>query len=282
MAAVCQFHQHGHCKFADKCDKIHTNATCDSFPCQDYECPKRHPRMCKYYALYGRCVYAERCSFLHFRFSGGEQTASHGVQAIEQEVYELREEVQNLRVEVKHMLSLIKDLKEEIDVERVRRKQGNDNSVTPAHATKPEVNMYQIVNLCGKLAAKDEETLVVALEGLADILTKVDESEFVKVATMFEKCRGLDRVAQLQHSQNEHISEKAAQIMGILCPDEDQTDEEITPKTDKTDKYTETRDRRNKGHKGGKRGAESYLGTRKETTGHYNGPGRGQNVKHRN
>ena len=70
--------------------------------------------------------------------------------------------------------------------------------------------------------------------------------------------------------------------MGILCPDEDQTDEEITPKTDKTDKYTETRDRRNKGHKGGKRGAESYLGTIKETTSHYNGPGRGQNVKHRN
>ena len=158
----------------------------------------------------------------------------------------------------------------------------NDNGVTPAHATKPEVNMYQIVNLCGKLAAKDEETLVEALEGIADILTKVDESEFEKVATRVEQCRGLDRVAQLQHRQNEHISEKAAQIMGILCPNEDQTDEEFTPKTDKTDKYTEIRDGRNNGHKGGKRGAESYLGTRKETTGHYNGPGRGQNVKQRN
>ena len=178
------------------------------------------------------------------------------------------------------MLSLIKDLKEEIDVERVR-KQGNDNGVTPAHATKPEVNMYQIVNLCGKLAAKDEETLVVALEALADILTKVDESEFVKVATLFEKCRGLDRVAQLQHRQNVRISGKAIQILGIFCPDEDQTDE-ITPKTDNPDKYTENRDRRNKGHKGGKRGAERTLGTRNETTGHYNVPGRGQNVKHRN
>ena len=126
MAAICQFHQHGHCKFADKCVKIHTSATCDSFPCQDPECPKRHPRMCKYYAMYGRCVYAERCSFLHFPFSGGEQIASQEVHAIEQEVYELREEVKHLREEVKHMLSLIKDLKEEIDVERVR-KQGNDN-----------------------------------------------------------------------------------------------------------------------------------------------------------
>ena len=279
MAAVCQFHQHGHCKFADKCDKIHTNATCDSFPCQDYECPKRHPRMCKYYALYGRCVYAERCSFLHFRFSGGEQTASHGVQAIEQEVYELREEVQNLRAEVKHMLSLIKDLKEEIDVDRVR-KQGN--VVTPAHATRPEFNTQQIVHLCEELAAKDEKTLVVALEGIADILTKVDESEFEKVASMVDQCGGLDKCARLQHRQNEKISKKAARIMGIICHDEDQTDEEITPQTDKPDKFTENRDRRNKGHNGGKKGAERNLGIRKDTTGHYNGPGRGQNVKQRN
>jgi hypothetical protein len=125
MAAICRYHQHSHCKFADKCVKTHTSATCDSFPCQDRECPKRHPRMCKNYAMYGRCVYAERCSFLHFSFSGGEQTAGHGVHAIEQEVYELREEVKNLREDVNHMLGLVKDLKEEIDVDRVR-KHGND------------------------------------------------------------------------------------------------------------------------------------------------------------
>ena len=48
------------------------------------------------------------------------------IQAIEQEVYKLKEKVKHLRDEVKHLLSLIKDLKEEIDVERVM-KQGNDN-----------------------------------------------------------------------------------------------------------------------------------------------------------
>ena len=40
-------------------------------------------------------------------------------------MYELREEVKNLREEVKHMLGMVKDLKEEIDVDRVR-KRGND------------------------------------------------------------------------------------------------------------------------------------------------------------
>ena len=46
-------------------------------------------------------------------------------------------------------------------------------------------------------------------------------------------------------------------------------------------KYTENKDRRNKGLKGGKRGAERNLVASKETTGLKNGPGRGQNVKHR-
>ena len=62
-------------------------------------------------------------------------------------------------------------------------------------------------------------------------------------------------------------------IIGIFFPDEDQTDEEIAPKTDKPDKFKENRDRRNKGHKGGKRGAERNLGTRKETTGYSNALG---------
>jgi hypothetical protein len=44
------------------------------------------------------------------------------------------------------------------------------------------------------------------MEGIADILIKVDESEFDKVATMVEQCGGLDMVARLQHRQNVHIS----------------------------------------------------------------------------
>ena len=49
MAAICQFYQYGHCKFGDLCVKTHTAVTCDSFPCQDNECPKRHPIMCKFF-----------------------------------------------------------------------------------------------------------------------------------------------------------------------------------------------------------------------------------------
>ena len=131
MAAICQFHQHGHCKFADKCIRIHTSETCDNFPCQDRECPKRHPRMCKYYAAYGRCIYAERCSFLHYSFGKGDRTHSNGLQEFTLAVSELREEVRTLRMEVdrlgsvnqQHLLELIKDLKGEIDADRVTRQE---------------------------------------------------------------------------------------------------------------------------------------------------------------
>ena len=74
---------------------------------------------------------------MHFSFSGGEQTAGYGVQAIEQEVSELREEMKNLREEVKHMLGLVKDLKEEIDVDRVK-KQDNDREVVKKLKTEIE------------------------------------------------------------------------------------------------------------------------------------------------
>ena len=73
MTAICQFHQHGHCKFAAQCVKIHTDVTCNSFPCEDRQCSKHHPRLCKYYATYGRCMFAERCSFLHYSFGNGDQ-----------------------------------------------------------------------------------------------------------------------------------------------------------------------------------------------------------------
>ena len=97
-------------------------------------------------------MFAERCSFLHFSFSRRENTASNGDNATEQNMSELKEEVKNLRIEVdrlgKHLLGMIKDLKEEIDVDRVRRLE-NDSRAAPAHSTRPAVvdSKQQIVHL---------------------------------------------------------------------------------------------------------------------------------------
>ena len=67
------------------------------------------------------------------------------------------------------------------------------------------------------------------------------------------------------------------QIIEIFFPDIFHADKEIATKPDK---FKENRHVRNKGHKEGKEGAKRNLGTSKETTGYFYGPG--QNVKQRN
>ena len=96
-AAICQFHQVGHCKFAVNCDKTHTPVTCDSFPCLDSECDRRHPIRCKYFDLYGRCRYAEQCSYLHFHGHDQAARTRNEIQMIVQEVAELKQKVETLR-----------------------------------------------------------------------------------------------------------------------------------------------------------------------------------------
>jgi hypothetical protein len=131
MSAICSFNQYGHCKYGSECGKIHTTVTCDNFPCQDSECSKRHPQLCKYFSVYGRCMFANKCSFLHYSFGRGDDNPINGLQEFTRAVSELREEVRTLRQEVdrlgsvnqQHLLEMIKDLKAEIDVDRVMRQE---------------------------------------------------------------------------------------------------------------------------------------------------------------
>ena len=87
-----------------------------------------------------------------------------------QAVAEMREEVKTLRLEVDrlgnvnvNLLEMIKDLKEEVDVDRVKRL-GKDSRVSQEHVSKPEedstssgigpkVDRDVIVHQCGRLVS---------------------------------------------------------------------------------------------------------------------------------
>ena len=119
-------------------------ATCDSFPCLASICHKRHPKRCRYYDLYGRCKFAEQCSFLHYR--GHDQMTSEAIQATEQEVAALKEEIKSLRSEIvrlrqetdaqfnnqkennKQLLEMIKDIREDLGVARAVSRQNEISS----------------------------------------------------------------------------------------------------------------------------------------------------------
>ena len=92
-------------------------------------------------------MFADKCSFLHYSFDRGHHhTASNGLQEIMQAVAKMREEVKTLRLEAdglgvvnKNLLEKIKVLKEEVDVDRVKRVE-KDSMVSWEHATKPEAD----------------------------------------------------------------------------------------------------------------------------------------------
>merc|ERR1711864_62369 len=104
--------------------------------------------------------------------------------------------------------------------------------------------VQQIVHLCGEgvlkpfcdlLAAKDDKTVGVVLDGIANILTTAEKlAETDKVAMMVEECGGLDKIEQLQAHENEAIYQKALQIIETFFPDGDQVDDEIAPKAGDT------------------------------------------------
>ena len=61
---VCEFYKFGHCKFMNQCRKKHIQEVCENNACEVRMCNLRHPRVCKFYSLYGRCKF-EPCSYQH-------------------------------------------------------------------------------------------------------------------------------------------------------------------------------------------------------------------------
>ena len=70
-------------------------------------------------SAYERCMFADKCSFLHYSFARGHHdTASSGLEEIMQTGAEMREVVKTLRLEVDRLDNVTVKLLEEVNVER--------------------------------------------------------------------------------------------------------------------------------------------------------------------
>ncbi|KAB0802503.1 hypothetical protein PPYR_04689 [Photinus pyralis] len=76
------------------------------------------------------------------------------------------------------------------------------------------VEMGVLKPMCNLLNSKDWKTVVVALDGLTNILNAANKlGEVEKVAIMIEECGGLDLMEALQAHENEQVYEKALSII---------------------------------------------------------------------
>ena len=65
MAIICKYYKFGFCKFLSQCRKQHYNEECQEIDCNIENCPRRHPKICKYFEKYNRCKFGEYCAFAH-------------------------------------------------------------------------------------------------------------------------------------------------------------------------------------------------------------------------
>nr|CAH7758109.1 unnamed protein product [Callosobruchus chinensis] len=76
------------------------------------------------------------------------------------------------------------------------------------------VEMGALKPMCNLLNSKDQKTVAVILDGLANILNAANKmGEVEKVAILIEECGGLDGIEALQSHDNEKIYEKALSII---------------------------------------------------------------------
>ncbi|KAF5270424.1 hypothetical protein FQR65_LT05612 [Abscondita terminalis] len=76
------------------------------------------------------------------------------------------------------------------------------------------VEMGVLKPMCNLLNSKDWKTVIVALDGLTNILNAANKlGEVEKVAIMIEECGGLDLMESLQAHENEQVYEKALSII---------------------------------------------------------------------
>ena len=113
--SICKYFRSGHCKFGEECQKSHSIETCESYPCLNRECKKRHPAICKYFSRYGRCKFQQSCSYLHTSSLATMQT----------DIETLMKEVDQLKAQNKVLQSILTKISQlETEVLKLRRVDG--------------------------------------------------------------------------------------------------------------------------------------------------------------
>ena len=109
---MCLYKKFGFCKMRDLCTKIHLKEECqDPINCVSKKsCDKRHPKLCRNYALHQRCSHGDRCDYLHKEKekSPEEINMNHRLEELEKLVRDKCESEKKMEVAVKALENVVK------------------------------------------------------------------------------------------------------------------------------------------------------------------------------
>ena len=109
MEKICFYNKFGHCKFQETCIRQHFREICELPGCETESCPKRHPRVCKFFENFNRCKFGSYCSFSHRTFESVLAAPEN-----ETKVNELKSRLDTLEEKARQSENEIKVLNEKI------------------------------------------------------------------------------------------------------------------------------------------------------------------------
>ena len=144
MTAVqCKFNKYGFCKFREECRNSHSKEICGILHCNEQDCDRRHPRTCRFFALYQSCKFGDDCAYLH------KATESSAAVELENRIAATEEGIRVLE-------NLIKQMEEE----RKRTAAEEERKRTAAEERIGTLeNIIEQMELNDSLESDDEDTL---------------------------------------------------------------------------------------------------------------------------
>ena len=118
--AVCRHFKFGFCRFKEHCRQLHVSESCSDESCEVEKCPKRHPKICRYYETYKRCKFTEYCLYSH-KLPHEKEIVDLKVElkAVHDKVISLEKDIETTKVILNEKNKVIENLK--IEVENVKK-----------------------------------------------------------------------------------------------------------------------------------------------------------------
>ena len=124
----CRYYNGGYCKFLKtNCHYFHPEEQCEVISCDQKDCSKRHPKICKYHNKQSKCRFKDKCLYRHDLHKNQSKTvednSKHEIERLNhiinqknmefQNVLESKNaEIEKLQTDISVKVKVIEDIKE--------------------------------------------------------------------------------------------------------------------------------------------------------------------------